>query len=217
MKKIKRFLKKVDPVVFALIAVLAVGTVALGQLLTIPEITEPTATAPVVANQTIPEPTEPVFIEEQPALSVPEETFIIPIDTTDPIITTKFFEATYDNADELTKMIDIHVDATTGNVASALSRGTGFACERGTAVTGIAPISGIVDSVVDDATGRQVITLVTADENKVILMDLTDIKVTEGESVIQGQAMGMATNVHVEVIRNGVHVNPERLIGEVFK
>lgn len=218
MKKIKKFLQKCDLVTFALIALLAVSTVfAWTQLSgTGPRVEELPVAAPDV------EKTAPVFNPvEIPTVATPE-VFVVPVETSRFNMTTTFFNET--STDGAVLASGIFYFQVGGGKYSHPSRGVSFACGDDAAVNVIAPLSGTVRSVVDDDPLRG--TMITIDHGEglqTVLTGVYNVSVAAGSQVVQGEALGVTglsrlepdsgNVVHLEVLYQGEHVDPEGVIG----
>jgi len=225
MKKIQRFLKKADPVTFALIALLGVSSVFAWVQLTGPGTQEsdvPTVlpdlerTYPVFSPMEVPE--EPI-VDSAPA----SEIFIAPVDTNDFNVTTTFFnEESEDGAALASSIFFFQV----GNGKySHPSQGASFACENNDVVNVVAPLSGRISAVIDDDPVRgTIITIDHVEGLQTILTGVYDVNVTPGDNVRQGEAIGVTgisrlepdsgNVVHLEVYQSGNFINPEDAIGQ---
>jgi len=221
MKRIKRFLKKADPVTLALVALLGVSSVfAWVQIVgpgggnTVP------VTAPAREDA---EEDLPVFspIEEAPVFGR-SESFIAPIDTTDFTITTSFFDDTSDDATVLASSI-FFFQVGNGKYSHP-SNGASFSDTNGGVVDVVAPLSGTISSVVDDDPVRGTIVTIDHEEGiQTILTGVYNVDVATGETIEQGQTLGVTglsrlepdsgNVVHLEVIQSGSYINPETIIG----
>ena len=221
MKKIQRFLKKADPVTFALIALLGVSAVFAWVQIT--GTGTPDIYVPVVTPD--PDRTQPVFNPtpiEVPTVATPE-TFIAPVDTNRFNVTTTFFDETSEDATVLTSSI-FFFQVGNGKYSHP-SQGASFACEDNKVVDVVAPLSGTVSSVIDDDPVRgTIVTIDHAGGLQTILTGVYNVSVTTGDNVDQGQALGVTglsrlepdsgNVVHLEVYQSGTFLNPEDVIGK---
>ena len=220
MKKVKRFLRKVDPVTFALIALLGISSVfAWFQIAGIGTQTPPPL--PVVA------PTQehhelPVFNPiDIPAAATPE-VFLAPVDTNHFSVTTTFFDEDSEDSEALASSI-FFFQVGNGKYSHP-SQGISFRCEDDNVVNVIASLSGTVRSVIDDDPVRGTIITIDHEEGlQTVLTGVYDVSVVTGDEVTQGQAVGTTgvsrlepdsgNVVHLEVIHGGYFINPENVIG----
>ena len=223
MKRIKRFLRKVDPVTFALIALLGISSVfAWFQITGIGRQTPP---LPVV-TPTPEGPDVPVFnpLDDVPAIAV-SEIFLAPVDTNHFNVTTTFFDESSEDAAALASSI-FFFQIGDGKYSHP-SQGVSFRCEDDEVVDVIASLSGTIRSVVDDDPVRGTIITIDHEEGlQTILTGVYNVSVTAGDEVIQGQALGTTgvsrlepdsgNVVHLEVIQSGNFVNPEDVIGRTI-
>ena len=220
MKRIKRFLRKVDPVTFALVALLVVSSVfAWYQIAGIG--TQTTPPLPVVAP-TPEEPEMPVWNPvEVPTVAAPE-IFLAPVDTNQFNVTTTFFDEESEDAEALASSI-FFFQVGNGKYSHP-SQGVSFGCEDDNVVNVIASLSGTVRSVVDDDPVRGTIITIDHEEGlQTILTGVYDVSVATGDEVEQGQALGTTgisrlepdsgNIVHLEVVHEGEYINPEDVIG----
>jgi len=221
MKKIQRFLKKADPVTFALIALLGVSTVFAWVQITGAGRQE--TYMPVIAPER--DETRPVFNPiEVPTVATPE-TFIAPVDTNNFNVTTTFFDETSEDSTALASSL-FFFQVGSGKYSHP-SQGMSFACENDDVVDVIAPLSGTVSSVIDDDPVRgTIITIDHAEGLQTILTGVYNVSVATGDDVDQGQALGVTglsrlepdsgNVVHLEVIQGGTFINPENAIGRMI-
>jgi len=220
MKRIKKFFRKIDPVIFALIVLLGISSVfAWFQIAGIGTQTPPPL--PVVAPTPEDDPDMQVFnpIDPPNALS---ETFGAPVDTNHFNVTTTFFDETSEDPEALASSI-FFFQVGNGKYSHP-SQGVSFGCEDDNVVDVIAPLSGTVRSVVDDDPVRGTIITIDHEEGlQTILTGVYDVSVATGDDVLQGQALGSTgvsrlepdsgNIVHLEVIQRGEFINPEEVIG----
>jgi len=222
MKKFKDFIKKADLVTFALIALLGISTVFAWTQLTRTSSNRPTH--PVVMVEDDLEDEQPVFSPIEPPVVAPvePEVFLVPVDTTNYSVTTTFFDES--STDPTALASSLFFFELGGGKYSHPSQGMSFTCNNDQAVNVLAPLSGVISSVVDDHTVRG--TIVTIDHDyglQTVLTGVYDVTVAVGASVNRGDTLGVtglsrmepdAGNVvHMEVMRGGVFVNPEDVIG----
>ena len=223
MQRIKRFFKKVDPVTFALIALLGVSTVFAWVQIT------GAGRTPEVAY--VPEPTIPVWTPQEPPRepSVPvvatPETFMVPVDTSNFIVPTTFFnEHTEDAAVLASSLFFFQVGV---GKYSHPSQGMSFACADGESVNVIAPLSGVVSAVIDDDPVRGTIIRIDHDNGlQTVLTGVYNVNVATGDSVAQGAILGVTglsrlepdsgNVVHLEVYQSGNYIDPSIVIGKQF-
>ena len=220
MKRFKRFLRKVDPVTFALIALLGISSVfAWYQIAGIGSQTPP---LPVVAP-TPEEPEVPVFNPIDIPTAATPEIFLAPVDTNDFDVTTTFFDEESEDSAALASSI-FFFEVGNGKYSHP-SQGVSFRCEEDNVVNVIASLSGTVRSVVDDDPVRGTIITIDHDEGlQTVLTGVYEVNVTTGDEVVQGQALGKTgvsrlepdsgNVVHLEVIHAGDFIDPEDLIGK---
>jgi len=220
MKKIKRFLKKADPVTLALVALLGVSSAfawvqiaGTGGGDTVP------VTAPVYE---VPENDLSVFSPiEAPAFGR-SESFIAPVDTNDFTVTTTFFDETTDDATVLVSSI-FFFQVGEGKYSHP-SNGASFADTSGDVVDVVAPLSGTVSAVVDDDPVRGTVVTIDHEEGiRTVLTGVYNVDVAPGDDVDQGQALGVTglsrlepdsgNVVHLEVLQSGDYLDPESIIG----
>jgi stage II sporulation protein Q len=220
MKRIKRFLKKADPVTLVLIALLGVSSVfAWVQIVG----TGGGNTVPVTTPANVSEDDLSVFspIEEVPAFAR-IESFIAPVETNDFTVTTTFFDETTDDATVLAGSI-FFFQVGAGKYSQP-SNGASFADTSGEVVNVVAPLSGTVSEVVDDDSVRGTIVTIDHEEGiQTILTGVYNVSVTTGDDVSQGQVLGVTglsrlepdsgNVVHLEVVQSGSYINPENIIG----
>jgi len=221
MKRIKKVLRKIDPVTFALIALLGVSSVfAWFQIAGIGSQSPPPL--PVIAPTPEEDPELPVFNPIDIPTVAAQETFLAPVDTSDFNVTTTFFDEDSDDAEALASSI-FFFQVGNGKYSHP-SQGVSFGCENDNVVDVIASLSGTVRSVVDDDPVRG--TIITIDHQEglqTILTGVYDVSVVTGDDVQQGQALGTTgisrlepdsgNIVHLEVIQRGDFINPEEVIG----
>ena len=224
MKRIKQFFKKVDPVTFALVALLGVSTVfAWVQI---------TGTGATSETAHVPDPTIPVWTPQEtpieptvPVVATPE-TFVAPIDTKDYVIPTTFFNE--DNEDATALASSLFFFQVGNGKYSHPSQGMSFACANGEAVNVIAPLSGVVSAVIDDDPVRGTIVRVDHDNGmQTVLTGVYDVTVNIGDTVDQGHILGITglsrlepdsgNVIHLEVFQGGNYVNPADIIGQQFE
>jgi len=146
MKRIKRFLKKADPVTLALVALLGVSSVfAWTQIAGTGGGNVVPVTPPAIE---LPENDLPVFSPMDLPELVRTESFIAPVDTNDFTVTTTFFDETSDDATVLASSI-FFFQVGNGKYSHP-SNGASFSDTNGGVVDVVAPLSGTVSSVVDD-------------------------------------------------------------------
>ena len=226
MKRIKKFLKNADPVTLALIALLGVSSVfAWVQIAgtrggsSVP-VTAPIPSIPEREDISVFAPTD--VPEEVPTVGR-TESFIVPIDTTDYTVTTTFFDSTAEDATEVVSSI-FFFQVGEGKY-SHQSNGASFADTNGGEVAVVAPLSGTVASVVDDDPVRgTIVTIDHAEGIQTVLTGVYDVIVATGETITQGQSLGVTglsrlepdsgNVVHLEVIQDGNYLNPESIIGK---
>ena len=220
MKKIKRFFKKADPVAFALIAILGISTAFAWVQITG---TDPNTSAPVALSES--DETEPVFSPiEVPAIATPE-VFTAPVETKNFNVMTTFFDETSEDSAQLASSI-FFFQVGSGKYSHP-SQGVSLACEDDEVVNVIAPLSGIVSSVIDDDPVRGTIITIDHEEGlQTVLTGVYEVDVTTGDEVRQGQALGVTgisrlepdsgNVVHLEVIQSGNFLNPEDVIGKMI-
>jgi len=220
MKKIQRFFKKADPVTFALIALLGVSSIFAWVQIT--GAGRQDTHVPVVTPDT--ERTQQVFNPypiEVPTIATPE-VFIVPVDTNHFNVTTTFFDETSEDATALASSI-FFFQVGNGKYSHP-SQGASFACEDNHVVDVVASLSGRVSSVIDDDPVRgTIITIDHAGGLQTILTGVYNVSVATGDSVDQGQALGVTglsrlepdsgNVVHLEVYQSGAFINPEDVIG----
>ena len=222
MNKIKRFFKKVDPVTFALIALLGVTTAFAWIQIT------GTGTQEVYVPVVAPDPDEmrPVFnpIDEIPVVARPE-VFIAPIETSHFNVTTTFFDETSEDATVLAS--NIFFFQVGNGKFSHLSQGASFACGDGNVVNVIAPLSGTISSIDDsDPVLGTIVTIDHKEGIQTVLTGVYNVTVTTGDDVEQGQALGVTgisrlepdsgNVVHLEVVQSGRYIDPESVIGRTI-
>ena len=216
MKKIKNFFKKADPVTFALVALLgASATFAWIQIASSGGNVLPVSGPEDVADT-------PVFQQNDVPASVLRETFIVPIASEDVTVTTTFFNEESEDAEELETSI-FFFQAGTG-MYSHPSQGTSFADAGGNAVNVLAPLSGTIQSIVDDPVRGVVVTINHIDGVVTTFSGLYNTQVAVGDSVSQGTVLGTTglstfepesgNVIHVEVRHNDTFINPEHVIGQ---
>ena len=221
MKRIKRFLKKADPVTFALIALLGVSSVfawvqisGIGTETNVPVTTlvSDDTTAPVSSSIDIPTVATP-------------EVFVVPVDTNNFNVTTTFFDETSEDVTALASSL-FFFEIGNGKYSHP-SHGMSFACEDDDVVNVIAPLSGTVSSIIDDDPVRGTIIMIDHEEGlQTILTGVYNVNVTTGDDVQQGETLGITglsqlepdsgNVVHLEVIQSGNFINPEDVIGKMI-
>jgi len=223
MKRIKKFLRKVDPITFALIALLGLSSVfAWFQIAGIGTQTPPPL--PVVAP-TPEHPELPVFNPVDIPTAGTPEIFLAPVDTNQFNVTTTFFDETSEDSAALASSI-FFFQVGNGKYSHP-SQGVSFRCEDDNVVNVIASLSGIVRSVVDDDPVRGTIITIDHDEGlQTVLTGVYDVNVAAGDDVSQGQALGTTgvsrlepdsgNVVHLEVVHGGDFINPEDIIGRTI-
>ena len=220
MNRFKNFIKKADLVTFALIALLGISTV-----FAITQLTRTASEYPDIPVTVIDEDPRPVFNEfdfpEIPVIATPApEVFIVPVDTTNYSITTTFFDEESDDV----AASSLFFFELGGGKYSHLSQGVSFTCGDDGVVSVVAPLSGTISSIEDDHTVRG--TIVTIDHEhglQTILTGVYDVTVTVGNTVNQGDALGVTglsrmepesgNVIHLEVMQGGEFINPELVIG----
>ena len=219
MKRIKRFLKKADPVTLALVALLGVSSVfAWVQIVG----TGGGNAVPVGPAIELPEDDLPVFSPIDVPAFRSSESFIAPVDTNDFTVTTTFFDETSDDATVLESSL-FFFQVGNGKYSHP-SNGASFSDTNGGVVDVVAPLSGTVSSVVDDDPVRGTIVTIDHEEGlQTILTGVYNVNVEAGETIEQGQALGVTglsrlepdsgNVVHLEVIQSGNYLNPETIIG----
>lgn len=222
MKRIKTFFKKADPVTFALIALLGVSAVFAWVQIT--GVGRQDVYTPVVAPA-LDEDTAPVFNPmDVPTVATPE-VFITPVDTDDFNVTTTFFDETSEDVAALASSI-FFFQVGNGKYSHP-SQGVSFACEDDKVVNVVAPLSGIVSSVIDDDPVRGTIITIDHEEGlQTILTGVYNVTVTTGDEVRQGRALGVTgvsrlepdsgNVVHLEVVQSGNFINPKEVIGRTI-
>ena len=217
MQRIKRIFKKVDPVTVALVVLLGVSTVfAWVQIV---------GTGPTVDTTYIPEPTIPVWRPQEPP-SVPvvatPEIFMAPIDANDFKTPTVFFDAT---SEDIAVVASGLFSFQVGNgVFTHQSQGMSFASSDGRVVSVIAPLSGVVYAVEDEDLIRGTIIQIDHENGmRTVLTGVYDVTVNAGDTIAQGQALGVTglsrlepdsgNVVHLEVFQGGQLVNPAEVLG----
>ena len=219
MKRIKRFLRKVDPVTFALIALLIVSSVF--AWIQIAGIGSQTPPLPVVTPTA--EPEVPVWNPVNVPTAATPEIFLAPVDTSYFNVTTTFFDEESEDAEALASSI-FFFQVGNGKYSHP-SQGVSFGCEDDNVVDVIASLSGTVRSVVDDDPVRGTIITIDHEEGlQTVLTGVYDVIVSTGDEVEQGQALGTTgisrlepdsgNIVHLEVIYEGDYINPEEVIGK---
>jgi len=220
MKRFKRFLRKVDPVTFALIALLGISSVFAWYQ--IAGIGTQTPELPVVAP-TPDEPEVPVFNPIDIPTAATPEIFLAPVDTNDYNLTITFFDEESEDSAALASSI-FFFEVGNGKYSHP-SQGVSFRCDDDNVVNVIAPLSGTVRSVVDDDPVRGTIITIDHDEGlQTVLTGVYEVNVTTGDDVVQGQALGITgasrlepdsgNVVHLEVIHAGDFIDPEGIIGQ---
>ena len=218
MQRIKRFFKKADPVTLALVALLGVSTVfAWVQIVGTGQSTDTTYE---------PERTLPVWTPQDPPtemVTATPEVFIAPIDGDFNTPTVFFDETSDDVAVVASGLFKFQV----GNgIYTHQSQGMSFANADGRAVDVIAPLSGVVSAVMDDDPIRGTVIQIDHDNGmRTYLTGVYDVAVATGDTVTQGQALGVTglsrlepnsgNVVHMEVFQSGLFVNPAEVIGVV--
>jgi len=224
MKKIKRFLNKADLVTIALVALLGVSTVfALSQITGTNQ--APNDEPVVLPLPQIPDRDLPVFNQVEPTEPVvaTPEVFIVPVDTTQYKVTTTFFDTTVDEV-AVSSLFYFRVNDAK---FSQQSKGMSFTCTTDDAVNVVAPLSGVVTSIVDDhPVYGTMITIDHSDDVQTVLTGVYDVTVTTGAKVLQGDPLGVtglsrlepdAGNVvHFEVLQYGEPINPEHVFGRAL-
>lgn len=221
MQRIKRFFNKVDPVTFALVALLGVSTVfAWVQITGVGRTPEtaygPESTIPVWTLQETPsQPTTPV-------VATPE-TFMAPIDTRDFVVPTTFFNEYTEDATVLASSL-FFFQVGNGKYSHP-SQGMSFACANGESVNVIAPLSGVVSAVIDDDPVRGTIVRIDHDNGmQTVLTGVYNVTVNTGDTVDQGHILGITglsrlepdsgNVIHLEVFQGGSYIDPAGLIGQ---
>lgn len=219
MKRIKRFLKKVDPVTLALVALLGVSSVfAWVQI-----VGTGGGSVPVTGpGSEIQDNDLPVHSPADVPVFGSSESFIAPIDTKDFTVTTTFFDETSD--DQTVLASSIFFFQVGDSKYSHPSNGASFSDTNGGVVDVVAPLSGTVLTVVDDDPVRGTIVTIEHEAGiQTVLTGVYNVSVTEGETIEQGQALGVTglsrlepdsgNVVHLEIIQSGSYINPENIIG----
>jgi len=219
MANIKKFFKKADPVTFALIALL-------GASATFAWIQIASSGGNVVPVSGPSDEEVPVFNEVEVPTSVMRETFIPPVATEDFTVTTTFFDEEAEDAAALVSSI-FYFQAGS-RMFSHPSQGASFADAEGAVVDVVAPLSGIISSIVDDHPVRGTIVVIDHPEGiQTVLNGVYDTRVQMGDIVSQGDVIGVtglstlepdAGNViHMEVMQNEDFLDPEEVIGKAIR
>jgi len=222
MKKVKSFLKKADLVTYALVALLGVSTIFAWTQITG---TSGTSNDELVVMPIPEREHQPVFnpIELPPVVSeVVIEEFMVPVNTTNYTVTTTFFDATSQDATALVSSLFFYQIG--DGKYSRPSMGMSFTCVRNEVVEVIAPLSGVINSVIDDhPVYGTIITIDHQEGLQTVLTGVYNVNVEAGAAVEQGTPLGVtglsrvepeAGNVvHLEVLQAGSRIDPQSVIG----
>ena len=217
--KVKNFFKKVDPISFALVVLLgASATFAAFQLAGNGGVATP------VINQGIGDTDDTALV----GLSNPEwleEAVIYPIDSETVAVTTTFFNVEADSYDEVVDSVFLFQ---VGNrLFGEQSLGTSFRDYDNEVVNVVSVLSGVVSEIQhDELTRGMILTIDHENGAQSVFTGLYDVTVEVGDQVDQGAVLGLTglsllepdsgNVVHFEFIHNGVHVNPENIIGTLL-
>jgi len=219
MANIKKFFKKADPVTFALIALL-------GASATFAWIQIASSGGNVVPVSGPSDEEIPVFNGIEVPASVLSETFIAPVVTENLVTTTTFFDEEAEDAAALVSSI-FYFQAGS-RMFSHPSQGVSFADADGSVASVVAPLSGVVSSVIDDHPVRGNIVVIDHPEGlQTVLSGVYDVSVQMGDTLEQGAEIGVtglstmepdAGNVvHMEVMQNENFLDPEQVIGQTVR
>jgi len=217
MSKVKDFFKNADIVTYALIALLGVSTVFAWNQIVGPN-NQPDYPVHTEGN----EPYVPVYAPYEPSdpyVSVPE-IFLNPVSTATYTVSTSFFDET--SAEVVASSLFFYQ---VGNGKySYPSQGVSFTCETDESVTVLSPLSGVVSSVSDHAARGTIVTIDHDYGLQTVLTGVYNLNVDVGDSVTQGQNIGVtgaslrepdvANVVHLEVLLNGEPIDPFSVIGQ---
>ena len=216
-KGLKKLMKKVDPISFALVLLLGAATTFAGfQLMT------NTGETPVVnPNVGMGETDMPTIANDPEVTRLLEEVVIAPLETETLQVTMNFFNSESDATDLINSFFYFQVG---NSKVSHQSNGMSFRCSSEDATNVVAALSGTVLAVEDDILRGTIVTIEHQNGVKTIYSGVYDVTLEAGATIAQGELIGTTglsqlepesgNVVHFEVIQNGTNLNPDNVIDQ---
>ena len=156
--------------------------------------------------------------DDEQATTTPEEALVLPFATdTDYVVVRKFYDKNASKEDQAKALIKY------GNTYRT-SSGTGYAKSDNTAFDVLASLSGTVVEIKENPLYGNYVVIEHSDNLKTRYYGLSEVTVTVGTQVKQGEKIGTSGNtdidkeagnhVYFQVLKANKYVNPETLIGK---
>ena len=214
---LKKLMKKVDPISFALVMLLGASATFAGV-----QLARNTGETPVVnPNVGMGETDMPVVATDPEVARLLEETVMAPIESETLEVTMNFFNSEAD----ATELVNSFFYFQVGNSKiSHQSRGMSFRCSSEDATNVVAALSGTIVSVEDDVLRGTVVTIEHQNGIQTVYSGVYDVTFEAGATIAQGDVIGTTglsqlepesgKVVHFEVIQNGTNLNPDEAINQ---
>lgn len=216
--KLKSMFKKVDPVSFALVALLGVSTTFAGFQWAFNSGETPVLNPNLAMDG---EQDMAVTAKDPEIARLLQEELIAPVEGEDYEVTMRFFDSEADATELVNSLFYYGVGS---GKYSHQSRGMSFRGANNEEANVVAALSGTVVEVEEEILKGTVVTIEHQNGVKTIYSGVYDVELEVGTSVSQGDVIGVtglsqieeeAGNVvHFEIKQNGVNLNPDELFDQ---